>query len=205
MKHERADRTRIHTFGRKRMAAEQKRYLDVLNFRSAKEAYEQVRQLASELTSDQHLIRSCIFDLHAAVEVELRRVFYQTFKTQLFLTDDEKQNEEAVARFGKMIGGLGFTDMYRILRPVLNSWPYPDLQSINDINATRNAAAHGNAVERVSYKGRNPFNDADCFAQMYLDVWAIKQSMARYFYKVIEGPQAQFKRYVDKYGPGELF
>ena len=92
-------------------------------------------------------------------------------------------------------------DMYRVLEPVLNSWPYPDLQSIRDINEARNIAAHGDGVEKVSYKGRNPFEDADCFAQMYFDVWAITQSMAKYFDWVIEGPKAQLRSYVDKYGP----
>jgi hypothetical protein len=56
------------------MSVEQNRYLDLMDYHSAEEAYEQLRKLASDLTSDQHLIRSCIFDLHAAVEVELKRI-----------------------------------------------------------------------------------------------------------------------------------
>jgi hypothetical protein len=105
------------------MAAENKRYLDMLNLHSAEEAYRQVRELASSLSSDQHLIGSCIFDLHAAVEIELKRVFYHTFKRQLFLTDDEQHNSETVAELDKMIRRLGFAEMYRILRPTLDSWP----------------------------------------------------------------------------------
>ncbi|HXD90014.1 MAG TPA: hypothetical protein VNU00_03055 [Candidatus Binataceae bacterium] len=171
------------------MAAENKRYLDMLNLHSAEEAYRQVRELASSLSSDQHLIRSCIFDLHAAVEIELKRVFYHTFKGQLFLTDEEQHNSETVAELDKMIRRLGFAEMYRILRPALDSWPYPELKWIGEINNTRNAAAHSDAVERVSYKGRNPFNDPDSFAQMYLDVWAITQAMAKFFEWVIERPK----------------
>jgi hypothetical protein len=186
------------------METTQNRYLELMNFKSSEEAYAQVRDLASQLTNDQHLIRSCIFDLHAIVEVELRRVFYHTFKAQLFLTDDEIENKKTIAKFGKTIGRLGFMHMYRILQPVLNTWPYPELQYIEELNDTRSAAAHG-GVEGVSYKGRNPFNDADCFAQMYFDVWAIKQSMARYFDFVIATPRRRLKRYVDKYGTGELW
>jgi hypothetical protein len=63
------------------------------------------------------------------------------------------------------------------------------LKWIGEINNTRNAAAHSDAVERVSYKGRNPFNDPDSFAQMYLDVWAITQAMAKFFEWVIERPK----------------
>ena len=180
------------------------RYLDLLNFKSAEEAYAGVKDLASGLNENEHQVRSCIFDLHAAVEVELQRIFYHTFKAQLFLTDDEKENEKTLAKFDRMVGRLGFMDMYRVLEPVLNSWPYPDLQSIRDINETRNVAAHGDGVEKVSYKGRNPFKDADCFAQMYFDVWAIKQTIVKYFDWAIERPKAQLRRYVDKYGPGEL-
>lgn len=179
-------------------------YLDLLNFKSAEEAYEGVKELASNLDDKQHQIRSCIFDLHAAVEVELRRVFYHTFKAQLFLTDNEKENEKTLAKFDRTIGRLGFMDMYRVLEPILNSWPYPDLQSIRDINEARNIAAHGDGVEKVAYKGRNPFEDADCFAQMYFDVWAITQSMAKYFDRAIERPNVQLRRYVEKYGDSLL-
>lgn len=177
-------------------------YLSLMNFRSADEAYEQVKQLASGLSDKEHLIRSCIFDLHAAVEVELRRVFYHTFYRQLFLTDDEDANVKTVEEFEKTIDRLGFMDMFRILRPVLLSWPYEDLKSIQKMNETRNQAAHGNDISKVRYKERNPFEDGDCFAQMYFDVWAIRESMERFFDRTIEHPKRVMKRYIDKYGPG---
>jgi hypothetical protein len=181
------------------------RYLDLMNFRTPDEAYVRVKELASELSDDQHQIRSCIFDLHAAIELELQRIMYHTFKDQLFLTSDEVQNEKTIAAFDKAIGRLGFMDMYRILRPILSSWPYPDLESIGSLNEARNLAAHGGAVKKVLYKGRNPFTDADCFAQMYFDVWAMRQSFAKFFDKAIQANKRLLKRYVDKYGSKELF
>jgi len=45
------------------------RYLDMLNFRTAEEAYAEVKRIASSLTDHEHLIRSCIFDLHDAAEI----------------------------------------------------------------------------------------------------------------------------------------
>ncbi len=190
------------------MDKNQKRYLDLLNFQSAEQAYAEVKRMASSLTDDEHLIRSCIFDLHAAAEIELRRIFYHTFKTQLFLTDDEEQNEQTLTQFDKMIGGLSFMGMYRVLQPIFKSWPSPDLQSIQYINETRNMAAHKDAPEGITYRNRNPFRDADCFAQMYFDVWAFRQSATKYFDNAVEGPvarlQVQLKRYVAKYGEGEL-
>jgi len=138
----------------------------------------------------------------------LRRIFYHTFKTQLFLTNDEQQNEMTLAQFDKMIGGLSFMGMYRVLQPIFKSWPSPDLQSIQYINETRNLAAHKDSPEAISYRGRNPFKDADCFAQMYSDVSAFRHSVTKYFEIAVEGPierlRAQLQRYVSKYGEGEL-
>lgn len=185
------------------MSTPQDRYLKLMNFDSPKQAYAEVKKLASSLSDDEHLIRSCIFDLHAAVEIELRRIVYHTFHDQLFLTADEDHNAKVKADLEKTVDRLGFMEMYRLLRPVLLSWPYPDFQSIEAINQTRNQAAHGD-LTKLSYKGRNPLKDADCFAQMYFDVWAIKQEIPKFFDKAIERPKRVLKRYIDKYGTGLL-
>jgi hypothetical protein len=128
------------------------RYLDLLDLRTPQKAYDEVRKMASSLSNDEHLTRSCIFDLHAAAETELRRIFYHTFKAHLFLTDDEEENAKALAKFDKMIGKLSFMDMYRVLQPIFKSWPYPELHSIEEINKTRNLAAHKDSTEAVTYR-----------------------------------------------------
>lgn len=142
-------------------------YLALMNFVSAEEAYEQVKKLASDLSDKEHLIRSCIFDLHAAVEIELRRVLYHTFYGQLFLTDDEEANTKSVEEFARAIDRLGFMDMFRILRPVLLSWPYDDLKSIQAVNETRNQAAHGD-ISKVRYKGRDPLKSVTALLKCIL-------------------------------------
>jgi len=81
------------------------RYLELMNFRTPEDAYLRVKEMASDLSDNQHLIRSCIFDLHAAIELELRRIIFHTFKAQLFLTSDEKQNEKTIAALEKQWGG----------------------------------------------------------------------------------------------------
>lgn len=186
------------------MGDEKDRYLSLLDFKSGDEAYAQVRKLASGLSDREHLIRSCIFDLHAAVEVELRRVFYHTFYAQLALADDEDANAKNADALAKVIDDLGFMQMFKILGPVLRSWPYPDFKSIQAVADARNQAAHED-VSKVRYKGRNPFEDADCFAQMYSDVWAIRESMKRFFDKTIAQPQRVLRRYIDKYGSDLIF
>ena len=178
----------------------ERRYMDLLSLGSREDVYREVKQLASELSDDEHLVRSCIFDLHAAVEIELRRIYYHVFKSLLFLTSDETENAQILAKFEKMIERLSFTDMYRVLKPILNSWPYPDLEAIGEINDTRNKAAHGGSTNKVLYKNRNPFSEPDAFAQMYFDVWAMKQSFAKFFDWTIAGPRERLKRYFEKFG-----
>ncbi|MCW8916254.1 MAG: hypothetical protein OQK24_10435 [Magnetovibrio sp.] len=174
--------------------------MDLLDFKSPEQAYQEVKNLASNLSDDEHTIRSCIFDMHAAVEIELRRIYYHHFKSLLFLTDDEDLNQKTLAKFDKMIERLSFMDMYRVLKPILNSWPYPELAHIEKINETRNKAAHGGDTNKVLYQNRNPFKDPDCFAQMHFDIWAIKKSTAKFFDWTIEGPKRKLRRYYDKYG-----
>jgi hypothetical protein len=144
------------------------RYLKLLSMRDAEQAYKEIKSLASSLSDEEHLIRSCIFDLHSAVEIELRGIFFHYFKRLLFLTDDRQQNAVTRSKFEKMIERLGFMDMYRIQEPVLLSWPYPDFNSIIEINKTRNKAAHSAGIEKVTYKDRNPFRDPDCLTKCIL-------------------------------------
>ena len=176
------------------------RYLKLLSMRDAEQAYKEIKSLASSLSDEEHLIRSCIFDLHSAVEIELRGIFFHYFKRLLFLTDDRQQNAVTRSKFEKMIERLGFMDMYRIQEPVLLSWPYPDFNSIIEINKTRNKAAHSAGIEKVTYKDRNPFRDPDCFSQMYFDVWSIKQEITKLFWKTIERPDMQIRAYYEEYG-----
>ena len=180
---------------------ENQSYMRLLDFKNPEDAYHQIKSMASDLSDDEHLIRSCIFDLHAAVEFELRRIYYHVFEAMLFLTEDEAANAKTKTSFEKMIRRLGFMDMYRVLRPVLNSWLYPELENIGAINETRNQAAHGGEVSNILYKGRNPFLDADCFSQMYFDVWAIKTNgVKRFFGWTITRPREKLRKYYEKYG-----
>jgi hypothetical protein len=175
----------------------QNRYMDLLNIKDEASALIQIKELASDLTDHEHLIRSCIFDLHAAVEIELRRIFFWHFQFLLFFTDDEKLNKKIKSNFEKMIDRSRFMDMWRILRPVMIDW-YPDFDSIDKINETRNQAAHSD-VKKVRYKGRNPFDNPDCLCQIYFDVWAIKRNIPKFFEHIVR-PYYLNRAYYEKYG-----
>jgi hypothetical protein len=172
----------------------------MINVKSPSEAYEYVKQLSSALTDDEHLVRSCIFDLHAAVEIELKRVFSHTFSPLLFRADDDDQNRESEEALDKMISKLSFAQVYRVLKPILDSWPYPDLMSIQALNDARNQVAHETDIGKVDYKGRNPFSDADCFAQMFIDVFAIREAIAEFFDHGVDYQKTVLERYVAEYG-----
>lgn len=175
-------------------------YMEMLNCRSDEEVYSTVRQLACNLTDREQAVLSVILRIHATVEDELRQVLQLTLRPQLFVTDDESENEKTEARFSKMIDKLGFRDMQRLLEPALTSWPYPELSDISEINTARNQAAHARDISRVSYKGRNPFTDADCLAQMFIDAFAFRSVMRKFIDHAVTRQESILKRYIDKYG-----
>jgi hypothetical protein len=165
-----------------------RRYLDLMNFTTPEEAYQKILEMASDLNNKEHIVRSCIFDLQALVELELRRVYYHLFKQLLPFTDDEEENQKTLAQFDKTISNVSVGQMISVLQPIMSRW-YPDFEAISAINETRNLAAHQSDITKVTYKGRNPFTDADCLAQMYFDMWAIKQVMPKFFWRTIEDPR----------------
>jgi hypothetical protein len=171
--------------------------MDFLDIKDEESVLVRIKQLASDLTDHEHLIRSCIFDLHAAVEFELRRIFFWHFQSLLFFTDDTERNKKIKTSFEKMIERLGFMDMWRILKPVMIEW-YPDFDNIDKINETRNKAAHSD-VKKVRYKGRNPFDNPDCLCEIYIDVWAIKQCTPKFFDRMMR-PFYLNRAYYNKYG-----
>src|ERR1700730_2146193 len=179
------------------MTSNPKRSMDLLNIDDEAAVLQQIKQLASELSDHDHLIRSCIFDLHAAVEIELRRIYFHHFRSFFFITDDKSANRRIKDTFEKMIERLSFWDMWRVLKPIMVEW-YSDFEAIEAINNTRNAAAHGN-IEKVQYKGRSPFKEPDCLCQMYFDVLAIKQSIPKFFW-CVKKPYYQLAAYYEKYG-----
>lgn len=179
------------------MKPDPRRYMDLLNITDEKTVLQSIQHLVSDLSDHDHLVRSCILDLHAAVEIELRRILFFHFQPLLYLTDDKDQNRRIKQRFEKMIDNLGWSGMWRILKVVMIDW-YPDFESIDAINETRNQAAHGDA-KKVHYKKRSPFNNPDCLCQIYFDVWGIRQQCKRFCWKIRE-PYYLNRTYFEKYG-----
>ena len=182
------------------MTASDDRFLDVINFRAAREQFERITTLPPNCPESDELIRYFIFDLHAAIEIELRRILYHTFQPQLFITGDDPQDDRVRRDLARMIGGLSFVEMHRMLRPILMSWPGNDFEAMEDIDDVRSQVAYAGDVNDVVYKNRNPFRQRECLAQLYFDVWGMKQCFSQHFEAKIERPKVVLQRYIDRMG-----
>lgn len=173
-------------------------YVDLVGFKTSEEAYKKIKEWTSNLSDDDHFVRSVIFDIHAGIEVLFRQIFYHHFKPIIFETGKKFEDELALDDLRKMIERLGFEQMKRILWPILKNWPY-DLSSIIPLSDLRNQVAHQNNIEEIKYKGKNPFRNADSFAQVFIDSWVVKQELTKFLRRRITGPQEECKRYYEAY------
>lgn len=173
-------------------------YLKLVGFETPEQAYRKIKEWTSDLSDDEHFIRSVIFDIHAGIEARLRQILYHYFKPLTFTTGKEGEDDKVLGDLEKMVTGLSFGQMYRLLWPILKNWPF-DIDSLKPLNELRNQAAHVNSIKKVSYKGRNPFTDADCFAQVFFDAWVVRGELAKFFEKRVSGPQEQCKMYYEAY------
>lgn len=173
-------------------------YLDLVGFDTPEQAYRKIKEWTSNLTDDDHFVRSVIFDIHAGIEILFRQIFYHYFKPIVFETGKEAEDKKVFSDLEIMVENLSFGQMYKILWPILKNWPY-DITSIKALSDLRNQVAHQNNIEKISYKGRNPFKDADSFAQVFFDAWATRQELTKFFHRRITGPQEECKRYYEAY------
>lgn len=163
------------------------KYLELVGFNTPEEAYKKIKEWTSHVSDDDHFVRSVIFDIHAGLETCLRRIVYHHFKTLLFQTGEEANDKKVESDLEKMVNELSFGQMYKMLWPILRNWPY-DIGSTGSLNDLRNQVAHQSDIEKISYKGRNPFRDADSFAQVFFDAWATRQELDKFCRRRVIGP-----------------
>jgi hypothetical protein len=163
-------------------------FMKLISCRTPEEVYERVRGWSSDFSQDQHLVRSTILDIQADLEGLLKYVLNQALMAVLFQTNDEAKSNGAKDDLDKTIGQMNFSSVFRILQPILRAYPSRDLDAIQAINELRNRVAHSRSLSDVKYKGRNPFTDADCFAQVFLDAWAARKALQDFHQRMIEEP-----------------
>jgi len=167
---------------------QENKYADLIDCHTPEEVYANVREWTTSLSDQEHLIRSSILEIHAGVEMELKRIVYHNMSSLLFQDDNEKKNTERRAELEKQIDRMNFSSLHRILKPCLDEFPATSENALSELNNVRNQAAHGSSKD-TKYKNRNPFKDHDCFAQLFFDAWAFKQGLSKFFDIMIDGPR----------------
>lgn len=54
-------------------------YLNLVWFDTPEQAYRKIKEWTSNLTDDDHFVRSVIVDIHAGIEILFRQMFYHYF------------------------------------------------------------------------------------------------------------------------------
>ncbi len=181
-------------------------YLDLLGL-SADNVTENIAELVSDRTDDEHKIRSSILDIHFTTEFELKRFLYHSLRSTISFADKSDRDTKA-AKLNRSVSKLSMGGVLSLLEAGLRDPTWAALEFAWSINGTRNKLAHKSDLKEVLYKGRSPFLEPDCLAQMYIDLWDASQSFAKAFEFKIEMPlvmaryyHAVAEIYETKYGP----
>jgi hypothetical protein len=170
-------------------------YMDLINCSTPEEVYVKVREWSSDLTEEEHIVRSTIFDIDADIERILKQVLYQSLVGLIFNGDGQEEYEKHCQKLEKMVNNLPFGHVYPVLRPALDAAPHDEFDDINKIHQVRNSLAHPKNLSKVTYKGRNPFLDHDALAQLFFDGWAIRQQLSEFYDKMIAAPKTMLEHY----------
>jgi hypothetical protein len=170
-------------------------YMELIGCETAEDVYERVRQWTSGLSEHEHLVRSTRLDIHANIEARLKQILYHANVQLILKGPDEEEYEQACQKLETRIRRMGFVQVHDLLRPALSVFPADEFDDIHPLNELRNTVTHREGPSKTSYKGRNPFTDADCFAQVYFDAWAIDQQLVKFYDYAIAAPRGMLEFY----------
>ena len=187
-------------------------YMDLINCSTPEEVYVRVREWSSDLTEQEHIVRSTIFDIDADIERILKQVLYQSLVGLIFNGDGQEEYEKHCKELERMVTQLHFGQVYRVLKPALKAAPHDEFNDINKVHDVRNSLAHPKDLSKITYKGRDPFHDPDALAQLFVDGWAIRQQLKEFYNKMIIAPKTMAEHYAKFYwenrsrveGPGDV-
>ncbi len=165
-------------------------YAELLHCETPEEVRERVREWSSSLSDDDHLVRSTILDIHASLEFRLKQIVFLQMLPLLghYSDSDAAKQKRDVSKLEQSVRRLSFTSLQNLLEPAFKAYGSSDIDHVWDINKLRNEVAH-RTVGKVRYKGRNPFTDHDCLAQIFFDSWAARKELAKFVERRIEGPR----------------
>jgi hypothetical protein len=82
--------------------------MDLINCSTPEEVYVRVREWSSDLTEQEHIVRSTIFDIDADIERVLKQVLYQSLVGLIFNGDGQEEYENHCKELERMVTKLHF-------------------------------------------------------------------------------------------------
>lgn len=155
-------------------------FCDELGCTSIRELCDRAAQWNLDISDEQHLVRSCILELHAVVEAMLKHIL---FHHMLLLVEDieeyHEENEPQIKVLAEAIKRLSCGAVLQLLHPCLQAWGGNIMDPLPEINRVRNSVAH-RKPEDAQYKGRNPFTDPDALAELIHDAKIIRSELGEF-------------------------
>ena len=100
-----------------------KRFMRLLTCSSAEQVFLKVRELSSDLSDHQHLVRSTILEIHAELEQRVKNALLKHMHRLIFCGDDTQATQQARQRLQKHIGRMSYHAASALLRPCLQTFP----------------------------------------------------------------------------------
>ncbi|MDO9026954.1 MAG: hypothetical protein Q7U87_03640, partial [bacterium] len=95
---------------------------------------------------------------------------------------------------------MSFHEVHKLLKPAFDSFKDGDIEFIEDITELRNRLVHGHTKD-LAYRGKNPFNDGECLAEIYWNSWSAIKALKHFYERKIEDYQAFKKKHSDIWIP----
>lgn len=170
-------------------------YVKFIHCKTPQEVYKQVPSWSSNLSEHEHMVRSVILDIHATIESGIKEIlFLHMAEMVVWWKGPKKEYEASRQKLEKTIQKMSFSQVYRLLCPCFEVFQSKELtEYLPAIDTLRNEVAHRSGKAAL-YKGRSPFSDHDCFAQLYVDSWAINLALGEFIERRIDDPKAMKER-----------
>lgn len=168
-------------------------YIKLINCATPEEVHHRVREWSSNLSDKHHLIRSTILEIHANLETRMKQILFHHMAALVRRTFDESKNQQHLDQLATRIRKMHFSHVHKLLQPCFHAFESHKLEhDLPALNEARVDAAHGDP-STAKYKNRNPFEDADCLAQLFFDAWAVNKELGEFFEKMVEDAEAARK------------
>jgi hypothetical protein len=178
------------------------RYTAFMNCSTPEQVVQAARRWSSDVTDHEHLVRSTILEIDAGIEVLLKKILYEKLSELVWVdtlaTDGEERAVEQRESLSKYVERMSFGAVHSMLKPCLEAFDKDQLAPIGDIRRLRNEVTHG-IPDRANYKGRNPFRDSECLAQLFVESWVVREQLSELIMHRIDGARALHRQNAEFY------